>query len=193
MAISTTKATIQMRKGREEDFAPDQMTSGEWAVSTDTRKVWMCFTPGLVLRMATYEAFEQDMQEIQSILLECQDIQAAVKKFEQLAEQHKNKAEQYSEISKSWAIGEGGVRDDESENNSKYFSEKSKVYSDISKMYLGKVEQAADEAIGKLDEATKENVPGFQMDLSTGHLMYEGGRFMFQVNKEGHLEWGLSV
>ena len=53
MAIQTINATIQMRRGMEEDFDPDQMAAGEWAVSTDSKKVWMCFRPGLVLRMAT--------------------------------------------------------------------------------------------------------------------------------------------
>lgn len=44
--------------------------------------------------MATYEAFEQDMEEIRRILATCQDIQEAVEAFERLAEQHKNDAAQ---------------------------------------------------------------------------------------------------
>ena len=86
MAINTIHATIQERYGAEENLDPDQLTTGEWAVATDTEKVWMCFRPGLVLRMATYEGFEQDMKEIQDILAECQDIQTAVAAFEKLAE-----------------------------------------------------------------------------------------------------------
>ena len=94
MAINTIKATMQMRRGAEQHFDPDQMTAGEWAVSTDSKKVWMCFAPGIVKRMATYEAFEQDMEEIRRILTTCQDIQEAVEAFERLAEQHKNDAAQ---------------------------------------------------------------------------------------------------
>lgn len=94
MAINTIKATMQMRRGAEQHFDPDQMTAGEWAVSTDSKKVWMCFAPGIVRRMATYEAFEQDMEEIRRILATCQDIQEAVEAFERLAEQHKNDAAQ---------------------------------------------------------------------------------------------------
>lgn len=90
MAINTIKATMQMRKGLEKDFDPDQMTAGEWAVSTDAKYVRMCFAPGICLRMATYEAFEEDMKEIQTILATCQDIKDAVERFEELAEQHKN-------------------------------------------------------------------------------------------------------
>lgn len=94
MAIKTIKATMQMRRGAEVNFDPDQMTAGEWGVSTDSKKVWICFAPGIVRRMATYEAFEQDMEEIRRILATCQDIQEAVEAFERLAEQHKNDTEQ---------------------------------------------------------------------------------------------------
>lgn len=133
MSVSTIKATIQMRKGLETDFDADQMTAGEWAVSTDTRYVRMCFAPGIVIRMATYEAFEQDMTEIQTILATCQNIQTAVEAFEQLAEQHALQAEIWSVESKSWAIGGTGTRDGEDTNNSKYWSRQSKNEADRAK------------------------------------------------------------
>lgn len=91
-SLTTVKATIQMRHGMEKDFDADQMTAGEWAVSTDKKYVRMCFGPGVVVRMATYEAFEQDMAEIQIILATCQNIQTAVDAMEKLAKQHKDAA-----------------------------------------------------------------------------------------------------
>lgn len=163
-SATTTLATIQMRRGAEENFDPDQMTTGEWAVSTDSKKVWMCFRPGFVLRMATYEGFEQDMKEIQIILATCQDIQEAVEKFKELAEEH-------AQESKSWAVGGTGTRLGEDIDNSKYYSGQSKMYSD-----------AAANAI-------ELSVPKFTVNLDTGHLLYEGGRFDFEVEK-GHLLWG---
>lgn len=69
---------IRMRRGNEADFDPSKMLPGEWAVSTDTKYVRMCFSPGIVLRMATYEAFESDMAEMRKILSECQSIKTAV-------------------------------------------------------------------------------------------------------------------
>lgn len=125
MAIQTIKATMQMRHGLEEDFDPDQMTTGEWSVSEDKKYVRMCFAPGLCIRMATYEAFEEDMKEIQRILATCQDIQEAVERFEQLAKQHKNQAETYSKESRSWAVGGTGTRPGEDTDNSKYYSQQS--------------------------------------------------------------------
>lgn len=74
---------IRMRRGNEADFDPSKMLPGEWAVSTDTKYVRMCFSPGIVLRMATYEAFESDMAEIRNILSQCQNIQTAVELIQQ--------------------------------------------------------------------------------------------------------------
>lgn len=78
MAINTIKATIQMRHGNEEDFDPDKMTVGEWAVSTDSRYIRMCISPGVCVRIALYNAFEGDMEEIQKILEECRTIEETV-------------------------------------------------------------------------------------------------------------------
>lgn len=70
MAIMTEKATILMRRGLRQNFDPDQMTAGEWAVSIDTVKenqiVWMCFAPGMVKRMGTYEDFYTQIEEAMS-------------------------------------------------------------------------------------------------------------------------------
>ena len=72
---------IRMRRGLESELDISQAVPGEWLVSTDTRYIRMCFAPGIVLRMATYESFEEDMSEIQKILDECQTIEEAVSKI----------------------------------------------------------------------------------------------------------------
>lgn len=131
--IQTIKARIQVRYGLEADLQPDKLATGEWSAATDTRKVWMCFRPGLVLRMATYEAFEEDMREIQLILATCQNIQAAVERFMQLAQQHSTQAEEWSVTSKSWAVGGTGTRKGENTNNSQFWSNQSKAEADRAK------------------------------------------------------------
>ena len=72
---------IQVRRGKENELDTSKAVPGEWLVSTDTRYVRMCFAPGIVLRMATYEAFEADMEKIEEILKECQTIEEAVKEI----------------------------------------------------------------------------------------------------------------
>ena len=73
---------IQVRRGNEADFDASKMLPGEWAVSLDTQYVRMCFAPGVVLRMATYEGFENEKAQIQAILAECQNIQSAVERIQ---------------------------------------------------------------------------------------------------------------
>lgn len=69
---------ILMRGGNEANFDPDKMMPREWAISTDKRIVRICFAPGICIRMATYDAFEKDMEEIQKILENCSSIEEAV-------------------------------------------------------------------------------------------------------------------
>lgn len=76
--MAITSAIMQVRRGLEADFDPEKMKPGEWAVSTDKQYVRMCFSPGVCVRMATYDAFEKDMAAIQDILAECQTIEQAV-------------------------------------------------------------------------------------------------------------------
>ena len=72
---------ILMRKGLEADFDAEKLMSGEWALSTDKGIVRICLEAGKVIRMATYEAFEEDMKQIEAILLECQTIEEAVQRI----------------------------------------------------------------------------------------------------------------
>lgn len=76
--MAITSVTMQMRRGNEADFDPDKMIPGEWAVSLDTKYVRMCFSPGVCIRMATYEAFELDMAKVETILEEAQTIEEAI-------------------------------------------------------------------------------------------------------------------
>lgn len=65
---------ILARRGANSEFDPDKMLAGEWAVTTDenTRYIYMCFEPGVVKRVATYEDFldkiDEDTATIQTLL-----------------------------------------------------------------------------------------------------------------------------
>lgn len=52
---------IQSRRGKQVDFDPDKMLPGEWAVSLDTKEIYMCFVAGDVRRMATYEEMVENI------------------------------------------------------------------------------------------------------------------------------------
>lgn len=60
---------IQTRKGPYNKFDPQKLLTGEWATVTegdpnadDGRAVYMCFLPGIVKRMATYDDMEQNIE-----------------------------------------------------------------------------------------------------------------------------------
>lgn len=72
---------ILMRRGLEADFDAEKLMAGEWALSTDKGIVRICLEEGKVIRMATYERFEEDMKQIEAILLECQTIEEAVQRI----------------------------------------------------------------------------------------------------------------
>lgn len=58
---------IQNRRGLKKDFDPAKMLPGEFAVSIDSETenqiVWMCFAPGVVKRIGTYEDFKKYLDE----------------------------------------------------------------------------------------------------------------------------------
>lgn len=69
---------ILVRRGDEINYDPEKLMPGEWALSTDKKIVRICVSPGETIRMATYDAFEEDMKKIEEILATCQSIQEAV-------------------------------------------------------------------------------------------------------------------
>lgn len=97
-------------------------------------------------------------------------------------------------LSKSYAVGGTGTRTGEDADNSKYYSERSQASSQTAQSYAEQAEQASDEVVNRIDETISQNVPQFIVDLATGHLMYQGGRFNFIVNEPtGHLLWEVAV
>lgn len=127
---------------------------------------------------------------------------------ERAAARYAADSENSAELSKSWAVGTAGeIREGDAEDNSKYYSEQSKASSEEAQGYvvqvkqkgnqiLEDIEQAGNDAAEKIENAFEVNAPEFQVDLSTGHLLFEadGYRYLFNVNKEnGHLEWRLTV
>lgn len=117
---------IQVRRGKESELDISKAVPGEWLVSTDTRYVRMCFAPGIVLRMATYEAFEADMAEIQSIVAEARTIEEAVARIQAEINDNAIVVEDYAILSKSYAVGGTGTRENEDVDNAKYYYEQAK-------------------------------------------------------------------
>jgi len=169
MAIKTEKATFLMRRGLMENFDPDQMTAAEWAVSIDTVRanqiVWMCFAPGVVKRMGTYEDFVDQIAEATGDIRDqyiavFNEINEATARLEASARasaesaqeskeaaagsaaqaaQSAGAAEDFSKESESHSHGGTGTRPGEDTDNSLY-------YSQLSRQEYEKAKEEADRA-----------------------------------------------
>lgn len=105
----------------------------------------------------------------------------------------KETAGQHALNARSWSDGDTGTREGEATDCAKYYSERSKNSSDISKLYLTKTEQAADAAVSRINEAVHGNIPTFTMDFNTGHMMYTGGQYIFKYDDAGHMRWRIAL
>ena len=120
---------ILMRKGNEADFDPSKLMSGEWAVSLDAGIVRICLEAGKVIRMATYEAFEEDMKQIEAILLECQSIEEAVRRINTEVSEKLNACAEYVQQAKNYS-----EQAKTSEANSKSYMQSAKTSEENAKV-----------------------------------------------------------
>lgn len=150
---------IRMRRGLEAELDISKAVPGEWLVSTDTRYIRMCFAPGIVLRMATYEAFEADtkkfMQQMEAILAETKTVQEAVERIQNeiensvvAVENYVKSAKGYADLSNTYAM------------QSKRYSEESSGYAEDAyeeaeraRMYAENAEAVTGVEIAKKDRA----------------------------------------
>ena len=93
---------ILVRRGSEANFDADKLMPGEWAVSTDKRIVRICISAGIALRMATYDAFEEDMKKIEQILNTCQTIEEALIRINTEVNENANVVAEYTKNAKTY-------------------------------------------------------------------------------------------
>lgn len=103
-------------------------------------------------------------------------------------------AKSSEDLAKSYAVGtNGSARAGDATDNAKYYSEQSAASASTASTILTDVRAAGTNAVSAIENALDIAAPNFVMNLATGHLMYDGGRFDFEVNNAGHLMWGLTV
>lgn len=106
-----------------------------------------------------------------------------------------NDASDYAGLSKSYAVGTNGVtRAGDATDNSKYYSEQAAGAVASANAVLDDVVDAGNDALTAIQNALDNDAPEFEINFTTGHLMYGGTRFVFQIDDTtGHLMWGLAV
>lgn len=177
-AESFTHGRTESREGEDNDNAEYYCTQSQESASTAQKSM---------------NSANESASYAQEQALRAESSANAVATLSAAAENNAASAEKSATEAESFAHGLSGARENENTDNAMYYYEQAKNNGNISKEYLTKVEKAGADAIGAIKSALDIDAPSFSVDLSTGHLTYEGGRFMFQVNKTGHLEWGLTV
>lgn len=104
---------IQMRRGNDEDFRPEMLMPGEIAVSQDLKKVYCCFTKGVVIQLAVTDRLDEILEELEE----------ALKTLDKTVKQ----AQTYATLSQSYAVGDTDSRTGEDTDNALYYKEQTKV------------------------------------------------------------------
>jgi len=192
--------TIQMRRGLAVDFNPNKMLPGEWAVSQDNEKLYMCFTAGRVIEIGTAASIIHFVEDAEAWAV---GTRSGVP-VSNTDPQYQNNSKYYSEQgegsataaansatdsadsatysnnraldSEAWAVGERDgepveTTDPTYENNSKYYAEQSENYWDL------------------VHDAVTIGLPTVVIDFVTGHLDISGSYLDFSIDTNGHLNW----
>lgn len=139
------------------------------------------------------------------------DIKVETAKAEASAESSEQSAENseyFAKMAESHNHGGTGVREGEDTDNSKYWSEQSKKHLDDTVQAgidaVGNIGNAESGAIENIDQAEKDALdainnalddasPEFYLDKATGILYYQGGAFVFDLDIDGYLLYGVTV
>lgn len=113
----------------------------------------------------------------------------------QTASDKADESKDYADLSKSYAVGtDGEVRTGDGTDNSKYYSEQAKNSATAANASQQAAEDAVAEVQQRIDDALGTDIPNVWIDLSTGQLMWEGGRFVFSVDTTtGNLMWEVAA
>lgn len=122
------------------------------------------------------------------------------------AEQSAEDAEYFAKMAESHNHGGTGIREGEDTDSSKYWSEQSKQHLDDTVQAgidaVGNINSAETGALDNISQAEKDSLdaiqkaldsaaPEFYLDVETGDLYYSGGAFIFELNADGDLSFGV--
>lgn len=166
-----------MRRGNQVDFIPSQMLPGEWAISQDNEKIYMCFTPGRVIEIGSVSSILPYIQDAEAWAVGQRDGEDV----EITDVTYHNNSKYYAGISKDNSDASKISADNAatSELNAKQSEDNAKLSEDTTKDYKEWVENAFN-----------EKLPEVSIDFTTGNLLYIGGVLTLDLNTvTGMLEW----
>lgn len=144
------------------------------------------------------EQFESDLANFKVWKEDAEDAADTAVTSGAIANTKANQARQYALDAEAWAVGERNGQpvtspDVTYENNSEWYADRAQGSAATALALLGQIQTATENALEQIDDALDSAAPTFNVDLTNGHLYYEGGRFDFVVNQAGHLMYELTV
>jgi len=188
---------IQMRRGLAADFNPSKMMPGEWAVSQDNEKLYMCFTAGRVIEIGSTASIIHYIEDAEAWAIGTRNGVPV----DDSQPQYQNNSKYYAEDAgvsatnaasselnaatsesnaEAWAVGERGTSpvpstDPTYENNSRYYA------------------NMCDDLWTLMDNAIDRIMPVLSVDYTNGHMYMTGSYFEWTIDNNGHLNWALAV
>ena len=164
---------IQMRRGNSVDFDPTKMVPGEWAVSQDDSRIYMCIRQGVIVEVGTSG----------SIIHYVEDAEAWA-------------------VGERGGVPVDDT-DPTYHNNSKYYATQasnsagsaytSEVNAASSELNAATSETNAETYWGYVHDAVDVVIPEVTIDFDTGNLEYSGSQLLFWVDVDsGMLMWNVA-
>ena len=181
---------IQMRRGNSAYYDPSKLVAGEFAVSQDNQRVYLCVSQGNVVEIMTNAPISEWTEEAEAWAVGERDGEPVPstdetyhnnsKYYAEICESDATSADTSALDSEAWAVGTRNSvpvtsGDATYHNNSKYYAEQGETYYEY------------------LQTAVEPRMPEFTINWSTGELEYTGGYFTFWIDENGFIHWGVEV
>lgn len=177
---------IQMRRGNAEDFIPSKMLPGEWAVSQDNQKLYICFSPGHVVEIGTVSSLREYIEAAEAWAVG----QRGGEDVDIDDQTYHNNSKYYSQQASTSATNAN-----ESEANASSYADTAQTYADNASDSADDAQgfsESAEAALEEIQNAMARIMPTMDIDFTTGHLISTGTYFDFLIDNNGHLNWGIA-
>lgn len=161
--------TIQMRRGLAADFNPSKMVPGEWAVSQDDEKLYMCFTAGRVIEIGSTASIIHYVEDSEAWAVGTRSGEPV----DDTQPQYHNNSKYYAENA-----GVSATNAATSETNAA-----------TSESNAATSETNAEQYWNYVHDAVTIGLPTITIDFITGHLDISGSYLDFNIDANGHLNW----
>lgn len=146
----------------------------------------------------TEEEFETDLSNFTTYATTASTAAESASVSAASANTRANQARESAYNAEAWAVGTKNgqdvpTTDPQFQNHSEWYAERSAGSAATASAVLEDIRDAGENILEAIEDAYDAAAPTFSVNLSTGHIYYEGGRFAFTVNSNGHLMWQIAV